>query len=109
MGRLVIRNGATAEIADAARDRANRRGWLYVGNLELSGNAWLTHPLATPTSEFGLELAITNTLTISKKKPPSAKNPGAGATEPTPASKSEKGEESELKDEPIFSPVKGGG
>lgn len=51
---------------------------------------------------------VTNTLASPKKKPPSAKNP-AGATAPTPASKSEKGEESELKDEPIFSPVKGGG
>lgn len=46
-----------------------------------------------------------------KKKPPSAKSPAAGAQEPAtpPASKGEKGEESELKDEPIFSPVKGGG
>ena len=52
---------------------------------------------------------VTNTLASPKKKPPSAKNPTAGATEPRPASKSEKGEESELKDEPIFSPVKGGG
>ncbi|MCY0988303.1 serine/threonine-protein kinase [Nannocystis sp. ILAH1] len=53
---------------------------------------------------------VTNTLASPKKKPPSAKNPGVGATEPAkPASKSEKGEESELKDEPIFSPVKGGG
>jgi hypothetical protein len=56
---------------------------------------------------------VTNTLASPnpKKKPPSSKGPAAGAHEPTTpsAGKSEKGEESELKDEPIFSPVKGGG
>lgn len=55
---------------------------------------------------------VTNTLAnpTPKKKPPGAKSPGAGGNDATPAaSKSEKGEESELKDEPVFSPVKGGG
>lgn len=57
--------------------------------------------------------AVTNTFTSApnptKKKPP--KNTTTSPGEPTtPAEgKGEKGEESELKDEPVFSPVKGGG
>ena len=56
---------------------------------------------------------VTNTFTSppnpTKKKPP--KSPTTSPGEPTaPADgKDEKGEESELKDEPVFSPVKGGG
>src|SRR5690606_26248866 len=65
VGRLVIRNGATVEIVDAARARADRRGPLVAGAVALRGLAWLARPVATSTSQFGLELEIASSLVIS--------------------------------------------
>jgi len=65
VGRMVIRNGATVDSLDAALDRADRRGRIVAGNVELLSAARLAHPPGTLTSQFGLELNVTNALTIS--------------------------------------------
>ncbi|WAS93975.1 hypothetical protein [Nannocystis punicea] len=88
--------------------KPSKRSLIPMNNENLIVELQPDAPAPTPTLA-----PVTNTLASPnpKKKPPSAKTPAAGASEPTtaPASKSEKGEESELKDEPIFSPAKGGG
>ncbi|MBL9167133.1 MAG: carboxypeptidase regulatory-like domain-containing protein [Verrucomicrobiales bacterium] len=64
VGRLIIRQGATVEIADANLERPDRRGRLVATELELSVGARLTHPYATIATQFGLELDIANSLKV---------------------------------------------
>ncbi|HAV61008.1 MAG TPA: hypothetical protein DCY13_01415, partial [Verrucomicrobiales bacterium] len=65
IGRLTLRGGATADLANAALNRADRRALLSAGDIEMLDNAWLTHPPANLTSQFGLELNVTNQLAVS--------------------------------------------
>ncbi len=65
IGKLTVSGGATAALADAGLNRPDRRAHFAAGGLELLEHAWLTHPMATTTSQFGLELNVTNLLTVS--------------------------------------------
>ncbi|MBK8001597.1 MAG: hypothetical protein IPK15_23565 [Verrucomicrobia bacterium] len=65
VGRVTVRGGSTVELVDSGLNRGDRRGRLSAGDIELSDNAWLTHPFATTVSQFGIELTVANTLTIS--------------------------------------------
>ncbi len=65
VGRLDVRGGSTVEIVDSGLNRFDRRGRLFTRELELSENAWLTHPFATTVSQFGIELTVTNVLSVS--------------------------------------------
>jgi hypothetical protein len=64
VGHFVIRDGATLELMDGARDRADRRTLLVVEDLTLAEYARLTHPFATIGSQFGMELQVSDTLTV---------------------------------------------
>ena len=64
LGSVAIRNGATVELVDGDLVRSDRRGWLATDNLELNGRARLTQPLATTSSQSGVELLIADTLTV---------------------------------------------
>ena len=61
---LIARNGATVEVADAARDRADRRGMLRANSVSLRNHARLTHPPANASSQFGLELIVANNILV---------------------------------------------
>jgi hypothetical protein len=65
VGKLTLRGGATLALAGAGLNRPDRRARFAAGDLELLDHAWLTHPVATVTSQFGLELNVTNLLTVS--------------------------------------------
>ncbi|HYG24635.1 MAG TPA: Ig-like domain-containing protein [Verrucomicrobiae bacterium] len=64
IGSVSVRNGATMEMVDGNRERSDRRGTLFANDFALSGSARLTHPGGTVDSQFGLELVITNGLTV---------------------------------------------
>ncbi|MBI1176201.1 hypothetical protein GC207_02040, partial [bacterium] len=64
VGHLTIANGATVSMFDGGQFRADRRGQFFTGDVDLLNAARLTHPAANITSQFGLELTVTNSLTV---------------------------------------------
>ncbi|HSH15744.1 MAG TPA: hypothetical protein VLD18_06910, partial [Verrucomicrobiae bacterium] len=64
VGKLTVRGGSTVALADAGLNRPDRRAQFAAGDIALLDHSWLTHPVATVTSQFGLELAITNNLLV---------------------------------------------
>ncbi len=64
IGYFVVQAGATVELADADQDRADRRGGLVASSVDILESAVLTHPLSTTVSQFGLELSVSNALTV---------------------------------------------
>lgn len=62
--RLIIRDGAVVEIFDGDAFQTDRSGSLRTGTLLLESNALLTHPPATTSTIYGLDLAISGTVTV---------------------------------------------
>ena len=64
VGTLVVGSGATVELTDGDQGRFDQRGRFTVETMMLLDQARLTHPIATPTAQFGLELVVSNTLSV---------------------------------------------
>lgn len=61
---IAVRGGAVLELADADQSRVDRRGYLAANVLQIMGGSGMTHPPATGTTQFGLQLNIADTLTV---------------------------------------------
>jgi hypothetical protein len=64
LDRLHVGDRAIAELVDGDRARADRRGSLVTTDLDVTGTSRLTHPPATVSSFFGIELFVGDTLTV---------------------------------------------
>ncbi|MBK8001594.1 MAG: hypothetical protein IPK15_23550 [Verrucomicrobia bacterium] len=64
VGKLILRGGAKVELMDADKRRSVRRGKIHAVNLELVAGSVISHPAATSTAEFGVELVVDDTLVV---------------------------------------------
>jgi hypothetical protein len=61
---LEIANHARVEVLDGNANRPDRRGLLTTTDLDILDTSRLEHPVANATSFFGLEVDVTDTLTV---------------------------------------------
>jgi hypothetical protein len=61
---FVVRNHALAEVVNGDQNRPDRRGLLNAVRVDILGTAQLIHPPASSANVYGLEIAVTGTLTV---------------------------------------------
>lgn len=64
VGDFQIRSNAIVELVDGNQVRSDRRGFLRAATVSLTVNSVLTHPHATGTEQFGLDLIVDESLVV---------------------------------------------